>query len=731
MKIKNIYYIGAALLLAGCSNETELTKSDTLSGGEKTPLTIAASLGTGNGLTRAAGNDFAEGDQLLAYIRHINNTNASAITDYTSITADQAPRLVTFTKGSADMADADANDNIKETTNLTVSYTSTGSSNVTALYWDDFSQSDDTPSDGYGDKDLRTANHGLQSYYGYCYNGGTPTTTLVPETGELGWTVQTDQTVKDANNVATNFLHSDLLWSPAQTAVNYAHTDSRTGAHGTLTIPYTHAMSEMTVIVIAKSEDGFKSGNQLADTKLTLKSMNTVATLTAPTAEYTSGTAADIKMLPGAYTSGTTRTYTAIIAPGTKLKVDNHLLDIVDVEDNDYKVYVTGAMLTSDAWADNPSTAATEGPLTDTDDKSYINTLPGVNYQLTVTVQKAQVDTKATLANWFTLPATGTGVIQLDENADDNASITVDDSGINSTTPHYVNITSIDDKFQNTSDFTLYWAKSETANALAAEAPDSYTYATISAFDKSNDVWNNTPTLYWPNANDNYYFRALAKYKGKDSNDNILIEDVGESVVTDVSQGTIADGHDIIWGTTALHKGKNDKEYKAGQAIPPRVGGVPIAFDHAMSKISVNLATTNSDTPTAYNSNVSLSGATIAISNLYISGTIATKDGIITPASSVTADAISNQAAPLSEYIVIPQTISDDAIMTITLSDGTTYKKQLNTCKDSSNAAITSWVRGTHYTYTITLEKEKITFRVLIKDWEEKTGSGNANLEWD
>ena len=35
------------------------------------------------------------------------------------------------------------------------------------------------------------------------------------------------------------------------------------------------------------------------------------------------------------------------------------------------------------------------------------------------------------------------------------------------------------------------------------------------------------------------------------------------------------------------------------------------------------------------------------------------------------------------------------------------------------------------YTYPITLKKEAISFRVIIKDWDEKTGSGNANLDWD
>ena len=81
---------------------------------------------------------------------------------------------------------------------------------------------------------------------------------------------------------------------------------------------------------------------------------------------------------------------------------------------------------------------------------------------------------------------------------------------------------------------------------------------------------------------------------------------------------------------------------------------------------------------------------------------------------------------------MVPQTIDDTSILTVTLKDGTTYKLQLNTCvQDGTNTSITKWLRGMHYTYTITLKKEAISFRVLIKNWDEKTGNGNANLDWD
>ena len=55
----------------------------------------------------------------------------------------------------------------------------------------------------------------------------------------------------------------------------------------------------------------------------------------------------------------------------------------------------------------------------------------------------------------------------------------------------------------------------------------------------------------------------------------------------------------------------------------------------------------------------------------------------------------------------------------------------MNLCEDDTQQVITNWLGGNKYTYTITLTKEAIQFRALIKDWTENTGSGNATLDWD
>ncbi len=428
MKINKIYYLGVVLLLAGCSREAAIS-SDSLSGGSKTPLTIEARLCEAP-QTRATGKTFAENDILLSYIRHINNTDAG-VGSYASVQAHNAPLLVAFKKGSTTMTTVD--DNTNQAADLT-SVNPSATETAVPLYWDDFSDSRSTATD------LRTANHGLQSYYGYCYNGGTPSTALVAETGVLGWTIGNQTTAEDVR-------HSDLLWSPAQEAVTYAHTDARAGAHGTITIPYTHAMSEITVTLTAGT--GF-SGNPLTSTVLTLNEMNTVATLTAPTSTVTSTTLASVTMYGESYSSGLTRDFMAIVAPRTKLKVDNLLLGIVNVDDNNYELKITSDMIGADKWA----TGHVDTDKGTENGKAYILTKPGYNYHLDITVNKTEVSVRATIRDWVTVSARGTGDVQYDN---DYTDLVMDDSEVSGTNVPVSALNVSNSWVTNGSAFTLFW----------------------------------------------------------------------------------------------------------------------------------------------------------------------------------------------------------------------------------------------------------------------------------
>ena len=570
MSRSKILLFASLAFVAACSGKEKLPE-------EKIPLQVEASL-SGQVQTKASAGDFAEGDKILVYLRHMNGT--------TPVTVDRAPLLAGFTMDADKKPVPD-----------------------TPLYWDDFSSNREPG------LDIREAGHGLEAYYAYCYNGGTPVSSLDEATGELEWKVG-DQTS------ALAVQQTDLLWARPQHVIP---------VRGTINLPFWHAMSEVSVTLILDSS--FDNVTEpLKKTVLTLNGIHTEVTFIASYAYYSSSTPKAVKMY------GDGAEYVAIVAPGTPLEKGARFLDITDVDGNNYTLDITDAIL--EGWyKQDPDRAE-----------------PGVNYHLNITLSKAAVKVQATLADWVTVDADGTGKIQFPDDV--------------------VDLTVTAGTFENGTSFDLYRYETTPGEKSATVTYD-------------GSKWVSDPLLYWPNQSTNYYFRA-------------------------VMDGT----DDTLWATTPAHNGFNE-----GAAIAPRTGNVPLAFEHVKSRLSVELETS------ATASAVNLEGATIAIGSLATEGTLNVADGAVTPGALV-EDAIP-AATVISDKIVIPQTIGNASVMTITLADGTTYKLPLNQCLDSTDTAITEWERGKSYTYTIHLELEEVSYRALVKDWTVVTGSGNANLEWD
>ena len=731
--LKKVLYILSIAALSAC-DDSVVSDNPFLNGVEKTPIETSALLDVSSSeSTRAANKDFAQDDKLLAYLRHVTwDGNSSG--DRTPVTVNNSPTLVTFTKGTTACDEYSGSDITPIGTNQALGLSSENTMQtsdltaIPALYWDDFSRAS-TDSEEEGAYDIRTSGHYLQSYYGYCFNGGEGknnekgntvigniSAALVEETGVLGWKVPYDQTTQ------TSLTGCDLLWSAEQTPIQYAHgSQNNGGAHGTLVLPYTHAMSMVTVDVVAK--DGFSAG-ALNNTWVELQGMNKTATFTAPTLTISdAGTGTDekpglVKMYKETPTSDTESnpkcTFKALVVPNTSLSQGALFLKIFDADGNNYDLKITSSILTS--W--------TSG-LKDSKMQS------GYNYHLTVTINKVGMDVQSTLSDWKTVEAVGEGDIQFPE--DDVTEIYTTTDGAGNPTGSKVDFSTTEGKqlanFNTSSSFSLY--------TKGTSESDVYAYATTSTYTQgtgSTKYWKNDPEIYWPNDHDKFYFRALAIYNAPAEDGSYNIQ-----AYTPTSSNTVTQATDYVWATTPAHKvkktdGSGEATYAKSAAITPRTGDVPLAFEHVMSKITVKLATS-----TAADA-VDLSSALLSISKLVDSGTISIEDGTITGGS--IADTPISEFCPsgqmlegktvLENYTMIPQQITDDAIMTIKLADGTTYKLQLNTCvQDDTTAPITAWLRGIHYTYTITLTKEAISFRVMIKNWDEKKGSGNANLDWD
>lgn len=621
MRTKNLLYIiGATTVLLPSCHDDFLGESF-LNGTDKTPITVVTNLQVSRPVTRAVDKDFEADDLLNAYIKHVTVVDAAAnplawSSDVTGTGV--GPRLVNFKVTALTDGYKNEADNWRDhTTTSTLAVT-----DAQGLYWDDFSNSAAPATD------LRTNGHALMVHYGYGYNGGTASSALTENTGVLGWTVATDQ--------SAGFKSSDLLFAGTQEPVIYAHGTNNTiaGRDRVLTIPYTHAMSKVTVEVIC--DEGFDTNvDNFANTTLTLKGVNTVCTVTGPTKALSSmGTASSISMQPVVNTEDDKfihQSYAALIAP-TVLKDGMNFATITNVDGNNYDISLTDAVLTKDkdgnatnAWSTQliaydatevaPNTVilynSTNGGLTK----------PGVHYMLTVTIKKQQIKVEATIQDWTAVSATGIGQILFDNDvADRTGSIAAE---------------------LQANGFDLY--KSETSVFGTKATKVSY----------ADGKWKYNPEIYWQNKDDKEYFRALSGATADDPATN----DVNESLA-------MAQGTDVLWGTTPAHSGTdvngNAYNYAKSAQIDPRTSNVPLEFEHAMSKISVNLKSQGSDA-------VNLSGAKIAIINTYNEGKIDINTGNI---SDLNLNLISPEVYTLNEtvngdykllnQIVIPQSLLND-----------------------------------------------------------------------
>ena len=633
MNFKNsILSISALMLLSGCSSDiTSFDSSERLELGFNPSLSSSV-------VSRATAAEFATNDELLIYVRHVNGTSINSYTDVDT----ELDRLVT----------------LKVNDNKSVAVEGT------PLYWDDFSKSAES------DKDIRATNHGLQSYYGYCYNGGTPNR-FTESTGELEWTAVT------APTSATDIQHTDLLWSAAQDMITYSHASVENGTTGTLSVPFTHAMSEFTVILNA--EEGY-SDKAFENTSVTLHNMNSVGSFIAPLSTVVGSEAKDFTMYSAEDAKVKTRTYIALTVPGTALYTENLFLTISNAEGNNYTYKLSADNLSDTAWGK----ALAEG-----------KTLPGNNYKLTLTLNKSGVSAVATLADWVTVEAEGDALI--DFTAD-------------------VKSHNIANKLTEGNAFNLWMT-------AATDKPTYTASSTRTAEYTANGLSLNSP-IYWPNGTDTYYFRAEANYDGE------KLTTLGEGDDATV----VKQGQDRVWATTAAHKASNaTKTYNEGEAIAPRTGSVPFEFKHIMSNVIINLTTpsTEEEKNEASTKHVDLTDATLSLSNVYPSGKLDIHTGAVTATGTPQAITATNS---LNEYVV-PQS-TEDMILTVTLKDGTKYKFNLANAKVVTNGTtgtttISSWESGNAYTYTINISKQGVELLGYVKDWIENKGSGDAELIWD
>lgn len=636
MSIKYIIPAAMAVILASCSEE-ELSNSP--SEATKTPLEVSVRLDDSNTETRATDASFEVNDVLYAYVEQVARAGQAASYTYTTKIGD----LVDFSV---------------KTAGATVTTDNLG----TVLYWDDFSSDDN---------DIRSDDRYLRVGYGFCFNGGTPTTGLTSDVNKANGKIQ-GWTISSTQSTISDFKKCDLLWAGVQNEIKYSHDPS---SRPVLPVVYTHAMSKVTIEI--NLGEGF--GNFSGDTYPTLYANTMVSEVdaihqTITTASSSADTpSTNITKMYLKSSTDKKRVYEAIIAP-TVMKADNKLCSVT-VEGNTYNIILTNALLTTGydggtQWSSQLKGYTISGTSLTKDntvDYSPVNggiTLPGVNYKMVVNLKKQKIEVQASITDWTPVTSQTEGKIQF--------SADVTDPNVTA------NLTS--------GSFDLWLSSSNTESGTTRPAAATYDsdgstdgIQKASTYTRPGDEWEGSPVLYWPNGTQKYYFRALAKVEDPANNPNVIKTVEGSQAA--------AQGTDLLWAQTSAHTGTTadggSVTYGAGDPINPRTGNVPLTFEHAMSKISVTLKNkyTSSDVPTgvdATNYNdprnplVNLDGAKISIINLYDKGTIDISNGkmVTTSLACSTTDpytfsSVGDENKVNDEYkwldkIVVPQSLEKD-----------------------------------------------------------------------
>lgn len=757
MKKYSLYLLGA-LALTSCQNDEDFSPS--ISGdGQKTPLLICSNLNPKTNITRAVDNKFQAGDQIQVSISHgVESTPGNSET-FNQITYDGSDATIAaFVNGNPTAGVQSVN----RVYNLGFPASSTPAPYRTdtegewyelnnpdgkPLYWEDFSQEGDIT-------DIRGEGHGLRANFAVIFNGGEAYTngtySAAANTGTFTWTLPTDQ--NDCKNDNGSFK-TDLIVAPTSNVAKYTHQADPTTAQQKLQLKFKHMMSKFTIDVIAR--DGFPSDYDFSQTAagitdgLTIKNGETSGTkglyttcnVDSKTATLTNYDAAKaITMYKGAVSKKTVNksvgtgtiecpmcSYEAYAVPTALLANTGDSFAELRINGNTYKIKVIDNMRDDKEEGGTGSGKWHWGTKLGTGDIF----LPGVNYHLTIIVDKQPIIVEAYIKDWEKVTA-GT----VDKNS--GVEIKFDADVVTTGVPGAVSkITA------NGASFDLYQSDVGNTTYLSTKTTTCTYNSTAPA------KWENSPKIYWPNGTDKFRFRALGTF---DETQKVVSQGTATSNLS-LTQG----GTDILWGTTAQHTGTEadgttKHSYSEGDLINPRTGQVPILFYHAMSKITVNLETCAADNPAW----VDLTHAKIDITNLYTGATLKLDDGTVDSESYTpndrngkiegmfAANAIPDTDTPqIEDFLVVPQPITDDAKIIIYVpvdptkdpsvsQKYTTYSLQLNKCKvQGSSTQITSWARGTHYVYTIHIEKEEIKFRALIKDWIKKNGEGTAQLDWD
>lgn len=226
---------------------------------------------------------------------------------------------------------------------------------------------------------------------------------------------------------------------------------------------------------------------------------------------------------------------------------------------------------------------------------------------------------------------------------------------------------------------------------------------------ESGGAWNYTGgTRYWQVGTYNFYALYPAEVGDVSfSNGSIAINNFDCSNTGKDAIDLMADSQTVT--------------YTEGGSVPDPVG---FTFEHLLARVTISVRTGQGVTATV--TNATLSG--IHKTGNYDGSTWATTGETYSFMGSNTGEIASNNTTSLfDDLLIIPQNLTDDTKLAITLKRSTDTQAQDETF--ALNSSLIRWEAGRHYRYTLTVEPDAITFsNFTVDEWNENSTAGDINI---
>lgn len=714
MKYIPYLYIGAFTFLIACSSEERTLISNTK--GEVDSGIVELSAGIAEGSQRATTRTEEES-------RH--NTHALLTTN---------TQLALYVSGT--WTDHSPTTVIKKTTATAGAENSAGSKHnaVTCspvIYWEDYGTSD-------LNNELTGRAEGLTIYGAAVDNkslSNAGLNGLLADNADwtsLSWTLPANQTITGDTPADKDLLISNNVKGDTDTPYDgrYRFANCNDGK----LLEFKHAMSKITVVLTAGA--GFTSGFSSTPEVILTSNAGTPSSSwakTTGTVNITNGTVSptptttvitmwkasstdyivtkEALVMPHSVFGGNTGTADAPVYP---------IILRINADNNIY--YVTSEMIRQ---AINGSTYTnSEG----------FETEAGKNYIINVRVNQTDVSVRvtATVANWTDVSATEVApVINVSGNLGGTASGWTADNIFSFYRSEYLN--------------SGYSSGVSKVNGY-------YPEESVLSYTHSSTSWSMSPSLYWPNHNTHYQFRAVWPQTETTSGDGVLssprVEDGSGTTascqvikVKNVAYTANSFPSDLMIARPEISESAQCTNSESGHTrtylysggICATEGTINLNFRYMMSQVEVNLSTKDNPSDPDY---VNLTNAKVEIVNVNNTGDVTLGNREVIPTGDKGPYTIDYVSGNNYHSAIVPQTLTytstlhtNNVMFRITIyKDGNPsngvddiYYADINPIlKQSSSDKVApngAWESGVHYVYNLRLTKTGVKVTASLTNW--------------